>query len=421
VVENPVCPLCAGAERSLVSPYNGLILLRSYEDAEVARYAYCLCHGCGVVYATNRPSGEQFVELLRNFDDNLGRVDRPNLGVVEGDLTEDEKAEIRRRMEAGTVLSEEHGPPDGPDTWAMLRHDRLSSAQDLTLLASSLDLRDARVLDVRSNAGALLDSLRSWFGAEVYAMPSFEADKIVIEEHVGIPAATLIDYENFSIPYEGEFDVILAKHMVTHAVRPEAFFEEIRAHLRPGGHLYLYVENDDSVMWQNRKNLLGELKCFHFQNFDLKVLTRLLRAQGFDPVWVAHLGRSSMSCLARLDPAVRADPLDATELEDRLELYRRWYDLSVLSLPPEISRAPFEAELEAIGERAVARGDATGRGAEAKPVKRLKLMHEDGYVELNVRLGAERRPAENGGGSSLGRAARAAAARVRTRSGRTQG
>ena len=113
----------------------------------------------------------------------------------------------------------------------------------------------------------------------------------------------------------------------------------------------------------NRKNLLGELKCFHFQNFDLPGFARILRAQGFEPEWVIHLGRSSMSCLARLDPAATYLPIEEQQLADRLAMYERWYDLSVLSLPPEIPRAAFAAELPAIGERAVARGDAAGEGA----------------------------------------------------------
>ena len=390
--DTPSCPLCGTRERTEVSPFNGLILLRSYHGADVARYAYALCHGCGLVYATRRPTGAAFVELLEGFDDNLGRVDRPNLGVVEGSLTEAEKGAIRARMRSGWRISEEH-PPGEDDWWPMLRFDRLSSAQDLTLLASSVDLQGARVLDVRSNAGALLDSLRSWFGAEVFAMPSFEADGLVIEEYFGIPATRLIDYENFEIPYDGTFDVVLAKHMLTHALRPDAFLAEIRARLRPGGYLYLYTENDDREMWGNRKNLLGELKCFHFQNFDLAAFARVLRAQGFEPEWIMHLSRSSMSCLARLEPEAAFAPIGEQELERRLDLYRQWYDLSVLSLPPEISREPFAAELPAIEERALARGDVSVSGKTVRPKNRLKLMHEAGYVELNRRLSGEEQPA----------------------------
>ena len=151
VLELQACPICGTPERTQVSPFNGLVLLQSYQDADVARYAYALCHGCGLVYATRRPQGEQFIDLLENFDDNLGRVDRPNLGVVEGSLTDAEKDAIRRRMQSGWMISEER-PPTDDEWWPMLRHDRISTADDLTLLASSVDLKGARVLDVRSNA-----------------------------------------------------------------------------------------------------------------------------------------------------------------------------------------------------------------------------------------------------------------------------
>jgi cyclopropane fatty-acyl-phospholipid synthase-like methyltransferase len=412
VLDLAACPVCSATERTLVSPYNGLILLASYSHDDVARYAYALCHGCGLVYATRRPVGAAFVELLESFDDNLGRIDRPNLGVVEGSLSDTEKDAVRARMRAGWLISEEAQLSDDA-WWPMLRQDRLSTAQDLTLLASSLDLKGARVLDVRSNAGALLDSLRNWFGADVFAMPFFEADQLVIQEHLGIPAERLIDYDQFRIPYEGEFDVILAKHMITHAVRLDGFFAEVKAHLKPGGHLYLYVENDDVAMWSNHKNLLGELKCFHFQNFDLPGLARILRMQGFEPEWILHVNRSSMSCLARLDPAARTEPISPAALETRRELYRRWYDLSVLSLPSEVPRDAFAAELAEIGDRAVARGDATGAGAEARPKKRLKLTHEGGYVELNRRMVDDAVVApERNGGLATSRL-RAAASRMR--------
>lgn len=411
-----VCPACGGAERTDVSPYNGLVLLRSHHGEPVARYDYALCHRCGLVYATSRPTGTAFVDLLERFDDNLGRVDRPNLGVVEGSLSEQEKDDIRRRVRAGWKISDGREPAES-EWWPMLRYDRIQSAQDLTLLASSIDLREKRVLDVRSNAGALLDSLQTWFGADVYAMPSFEADQVAIEEFYGIPARRLIDYENFAIPYDGTFDVILAKHMITHALRLDAFFAEVRAHLAPGGYLYLYLENDDAEMWRNRKNLLGELKCFHFQNFDQPTFERVLRAQGFEPQWLLHLGRSSMSCLARLDPATAFEAIGETELRDREAMYGRWYDLSVLSLPPGISRAPFADALEGIEARALERGDAERTRDSVRPPKRLKLMHEDGYVELNRRLAAADGVAAptNGRGPFVSRALRSAARRVRAR------
>jgi 2-polyprenyl-3-methyl-5-hydroxy-6-metoxy-1,4-benzoquinol methylase len=41
-----------------------------------------------------------------------------------------------------------------------------------------------------------------------------------------------IDYDQFTIPFEGTFDLIVANHMLTHIVRLDRFFNELRAHLR---------------------------------------------------------------------------------------------------------------------------------------------------------------------------------------------
>jgi 2-polyprenyl-3-methyl-5-hydroxy-6-metoxy-1,4-benzoquinol methylase len=60
----------------------------------------------------------------------------------------------------------------------------------------------------------------------------------------GIECSDLIDYDQFTIPFDGTFDLIVANHMLTHLVRLDRFFNELRAHLRPGGHLYVYRIRD---------------------------------------------------------------------------------------------------------------------------------------------------------------------------------
>lgn len=376
--ELEACPICATAERTHVSTWNGLALLESQRELEVARYEYALCNGCGLVYATRRPAGRTYQELFENFDENLGRPHKQK----RLELDDAARDEIRRRLAVGWAPTEESPPADG-DWYGSLWGDRMSVAPHLMLLADHVDLRGARILDIRAKTGGFLDSLKKWFAADVYALPAFEPDRFVVEEHYGIPAAGVIDFENFEIPYDGQFDVILSKHMFTHALQPDEYFATLASRLRPGGALYLYVENDDTTMWKRRKNLIGELKCFHLQNFDPRVIARCMRRVGFEPLTVRHVAQSSMAVVCRLDPsaAERYEPIGAEELRERQKMYERWYDLSILSLPESLNGA-FAEELGAARERALKRGDAATRFGRFRVTKPLRLMHGGGYEEL---------------------------------------
>ena len=81
--------------------------------------------------------------------------------------------------------------------------------------------------------------------------------------------------------------------------------------------------------------------------------------------------------------------MSRAEFESRLALYRRWRDHSVLSLDEDF-QSLFAGELAAIGERALAAGDATRDKVTGRTIakKRLRLMHEEGYTKLNAGVNA---------------------------------
>ena len=378
------CPICETAERTVVSEYSGLVLLRATRQSPLARYEYTLCHGCGLVYASRRPEGDEYRHLVANFDENLGRppgYSAENPLANAHPLTDEQRAELRGRLERGWLVSEENGDSNG---WMpQLLLDRVNHALHLDLIAGSMKLpRGARVLEIRSKTGGLLDALRTTVGAEVYALPAFETLQFVIQELYEIPADGLIDFERFDIPYDGDFDLIIAKHMFTHALYPERFFATVRERLRPGGRLYLYAENSDQKMWERGKNLIGEMKAFHLQNFDLPTFARCLRRSGFEPEWVRHVAKSAMACMARPEPSARFEPISSADLDRRRSMYLRWRDLSILSLPGEV-RDLFADELGDVRRRAVAQGDAVGVGPIAIPKRKLRIMHGEGYARLN--------------------------------------
>jgi hypothetical protein len=173
---------------------------------------------------------------------------------------------------------------DGPcvstarsDPTRMAWKDRSVAEAHLDFLEASLDLRGRRVLDIRSRSGWLLDALRRRHGADVYAMPAFEAHAEFIRDLFGIPA-------------EGTST------------------------------------------------------------------------------------KSRLAVLARTDPSTGAAVIPAGELDDRLEGYRRWRDLSILSLPEPVQRSFSKKDLKTVRRRAVRLGDARRTKGGVIPNRPLKLM-----------------------------------------------
>jgi SAM-dependent methyltransferase len=383
------CPVCACSEATPVIEFNGLVLLDAMRDSPLARYDYALCHDCGLVYATRRPVGGEFTDLTDQFHECLGRSEAGSSHPLKrlGPVTPEAAEDLRRRLGPGWLVSEET-PPAKDDWLPALRTDRLAQAAHLDLIASTVPLRGRRVLEIRTKTGCLLDMLRRHLGAaEAYALPMTPTQQFIIQELYGIPSEVCLNFEDLTIPYPGQFDLIIAKHMFTHSLFPDRFFALMRERLRPGGYLCLLTENDDSHMFRRDKSLLGEMKCFHFQSFDLPTLGRCLRRQGFEPTTLLHSGGgpSEMVALARLDPAAEFRPIPRNKREHRLAMFRQWRDLSVLGLPVRV-RSAFGEDLPVIEQRALAEGYAyrTLTGF-VRPARKLAVTHEDGYADLNDR------------------------------------
>jgi SAM-dependent methyltransferase len=346
----------------------------------LCRYDYALCHCCGLVYATKRPEGEELDFLYSRFDEFLGRT-RGRAGT----LSAAEEADIRRRARGGWLVSEEDQPDT--DTWLPeALGKRLTSSYHVNIIAALTPLHGARILELRSTTGFMLDIFRKHHGAaEVFAMPMTRRDQLIIEELNPMPSA-LIDFDTLEVPFDGQFDLILARHMCTHMLVPDRLWEFFRQRLRPGGRVYLYLENDDASMYARKKNLLGEMKCFHFQNFDLPGLTRALRYHQLEPEFIRHpfgLKSSEMICMARFDPTVRGTPISSQALAERAEMYDRWRTLSVLASPDAL-RALYEPDMADMIERALAGGYVRiEKNGKLVPQVKFKTMHDAGYDALN--------------------------------------
>ncbi|MBI4886457.1 MAG: methyltransferase domain-containing protein [Acidobacteria bacterium] len=352
------CPACGAAARTLVCEYNRLILIDVEVDEALKRYDYCVCHGCGVTYAARRPAGDTFRELFERFDDNLGRTARNqnrSLLLSPGPLSEADRATLVARLAGGTFVSE-HLERGRGDYLPQLQNDRLASSAHVEILGSHLTLRQPRVLEIRPRFGSILVALQRLYGAEPYALPMTHAQQFVMQQAYGITASSLLDFEHFTIPYEGQFDLIIANHMLTHALDPRGFLAEARRRLAPGGHLYLYNEPDDAEFLAGAASMINTLNPFHMQTFDRRSLTRVLAAGGFEPVFTGrHHGH--VIFLGRALDGPRQPSMSLDERSARVAAYLKARDLAILRVP-DAQRWRYRDEWEAIVARAVAAGVA---------------------------------------------------------------
>lgn len=359
ILELSACPVCESTAFTPVCKYNKLLLLESGVDEEARVYDYALCHDCGVVSARRRPEGARYAYLLDRFEVTLGRAQdgiprSGNVVLSSGALSDEDRSRLRARVAKGVFVSEHAGLPRREYLPALLQ-DRMSNSVHVELLGSLLSLKAPRVLELRPRLGSIGAALQRLYGAEVFGMPLFDGQQFLIRETYGIPSDHKVDYDHFSIPYEGQFDVIVANHMFTHVVRPRDFFAVIHERLAPGGHVYLYNEPDERDFLEEGKSMINTLNAFHLQTFDSASLVRALGACGFEPVFVTHQG-DSLIALAKVGTRNGSWPrMTAGERDRRLASYQRARDAAILRLPDRL-RSHFAREWDAIVERSFAAG-----------------------------------------------------------------
>lgn len=357
IQELAACALCGGTQFTPVCEYNKFLVLDSpLVDAAASYYDYCLCHDCGVVFARCRPTGERYRYLLGRFEVAIGRsqdgipLSSAKAAFSSGALSDDDRRLLRERVAKGVFVSEHLELPKQEYLRDLLR-DRLANSVHIEVLASLLALNRPRVLELRPRVGSIGAALRRSHGADVYAMPLFDGQQFLVQEAYGIPAEHKLDYDRFSIPYDGQFDLVVANHMVTHVLRPQEFFATLRERLAPGGHVYFYNEPDESDFLAEEKSIINRLNAFHVQVFNGPSLTRALGAQGFEPVFVAHHERHLLALAKRSPDGPRPARMPARERDRRISAYQHARDLAILNLPDRL-RARLASEHEEIVRRA---------------------------------------------------------------------
>jgi SAM-dependent methyltransferase len=350
------CPICGHRERTIVNEWNKIILMDKAPDQDSARYDFAVCHACGISYATRRPFGARYKFLLENFGEvtakHGGGREFSNPLLNPYPLADSDREELRRLAARGVFVSE-HAGVRSNDYLEGLITDRFANSVHLDLIGALLSPHKARVLEIRPRTGMISEGLRRLYGADVCAMPIWESQRFLMKEVYGIESAGLVDYDEFDIPYEGTFDLIVCNHMLTHAVRPERFFEAVRRSLKPGGHIYFYNEPDDAEYLTGNQSMLATLNPLHMQAFDVKAFVRGLAANGLEVTFHRRRHFNHIS-LARLAPTTFT-PMTEQKRERRIRMYRQARDRAILVLRGDL-RARFAAEWPQLVERGVADG-----------------------------------------------------------------
>ncbi len=362
------CPACGHESRTIVNPFNKFVLMDKAPDHMSARYDFAICHACGIAYASRRPVASRYRFLLRHFGEVTGKaggdaeIKNPLLNPYA--LSDADRDRLKQLVSRGVWVSEHLGLRKSEYLEGLVK-DRFDNSVHLDLLSSLVAPHwpaQARVLEIRPRAGTISEGLRRLFGADVHAMAIWESQQLLLKEVYGIESRGLIDFDEFDIPYEGTFDLIVAQHMVTHSVRPDRFFAAVLRHLAPDGHLYLYNEPDDAEFLQGGQSMLAHLNPLHLQTFDQRSLVRALGARGLEVVDIKRRNVYHM-CLASRSSAGWT-PMTSEERDARIRAYENARDRAVLALPTEF-RGRFASQWADVVARGVAEGvaefDADGR------------------------------------------------------------
>jgi SAM-dependent methyltransferase len=356
------CPGCGEEGRTPLFRFNRFALFSWQPDERAATYNYAMCHGCGIVYATRRPAGPRYEWLMQHFEETLGRGESVGkIAITSRQLEPSERERLRALAAKGVYVSDHLGLKSNEYIPALMR-ERLTNSPHVEVIGSLIPMRNPRVLEIRSRLGSIADALRRLFDADVRVMTLFENQQFLIQEVYGMEAVCGIDFDRFRVPFEGTFDVVVANHMLTHAVRPADFLTEVRSRLAPGGHLYLYNEFSESHYLERGKSLFT-INPFHLQVYSGPSLARLLAANGFTITFMTTFEDAHV-CVARRDDAAGSERPQMSERERarRRSRYRTLLETSILTLPAEARwRVP---DWTAVVQKAVADGTAevTRRG-----------------------------------------------------------
>lgn len=352
------CPCCGHAVRTPILEWNKLIMLEVAPDEGSARYDYMLCHACGVLYASRRPVGKRFRYLLEHFGEvtakqgGAAEIKNPMLNPYA--LSAEDEAQLRAMASRGVFVSEHLGLHKREYLEGLVK-DRFENSVHVDLIGNLVPVKNARVLELRPRTGAIAESLRRLFGADVSVVPMWESQQLLLKEVYGFESRGLVDYDHFVSPFGGPFDLVVCNHMLTHMLRPAEFLAEVRSRLTPSGFVYFYNEPEELEYVAGGQSMIAHFNPLHMHGFDQRALVRILAANGFEVVFVKARNQNHL-CLARRNDAVNWEPITDQQREARIERLKAARDRAILKVPASVRGRVSDSWKDAL-ERSLDAGD----------------------------------------------------------------
>lgn len=296
------CPACECAELTAVDMPNDLKYLPPDQITPtlILDSSFALCPTCGLLFARNRESLEEMQEYYSLF----AKLEKKEYAVYPPPR---EFVEVQSRF-AETVTG-----------WL----DRAGVLKP-----------EMRVLNLRCECGAILARLRDHYGmTHLYGLDHFESNCQYARDDFGLPNVDLLDPAVTRIPFaDTKYELILANHQVTHALRPMELLDELRGLLAPDGVLVLFNEVDHAHLLQSGPAYGRGVINFHKQLLTRGSLENMCALAGLDPqfIWRDDAGqrwassRSGMMLVARAAEPRSVDRLPAIDVSEFLQAADQW-------------------------------------------------------------------------------------------------
>jgi SAM-dependent methyltransferase len=146
-------------------------------------------------------------------------------------------------------------------------------------------LVEPTILNIRSECGIVLDRFRKGLNTErVYALDLFEPNRRHAREVLGLRHVAELRIDKMTVPadWPQRYDLILANHVMTHALDLRESMAELRGLMNPDGIVLCYNEADHSQSLQRRNAYKRGINSFHKQLFDRKSFENLFRVSGME-------------------------------------------------------------------------------------------------------------------------------------------
>jgi len=260
----PRCDLCGSTRALLVA------------DESLQRCRSVVCSDCTLIYASpQEPDVDAFND--DSFDGDAGTLSR-----------------------AGTSL---------PDPEAV-RDQEYHARWGLELVRRLIPIKKRKILDVRSQSGALSEALQSE-GAEVYTVDPFIANVNYCKQVRGLANVFQVPFSRFgeiSFPDEVKFDAVIGlnDHILSHLVSPRKFLNRMFEVLKPDGYLFLAEKDVLLPSWSPGYNVLFVLDTgrSHQYHLTLSTVARYLHSANFE-IAECEIDKTSMTAFRHIRVVAR--------------------------------------------------------------------------------------------------------------------